>query len=273
MNAAFGQPRLATPMTIVANEGYVHLIAGEDTRYTLTAGDFATLFANLLRSCDGSQSVDDLLERLPLESRPQGAILIQRLYGERVLIDGGPEELGRVSAAEYQIHAEGEGPLVARLHDPPSGKPRLSVLCQSGLDFHSARQFNTRCRQSESPWLWVSTGATERAYVSPVFLANAGPCLTCLLRTFQRLSPAPMLYDVLVDHGKQGGEFQSAPISERVLTILEELVRWKCESFRQVRPVIPVFRLHVLEMATMEVSVHRVFRDPTCPACSHANLG
>lgn len=273
MSAVTGQPRLATPMTIVAEGDRVHLIAGEDTRYTLAVGDFAALFATVLRSCDGSRSADDLLTRLPHPSRDQGRILIERLYGERVLIDGGPEELKRAPVSEYQILAEGEGPLVARLHDPQEGKLRLPVLCQSVLDYHSAIQFNLRNRQGRNPWLWVSTGATERAYVSPLFLPHAGPCLSCLLRTFQRLSPASMLYDVLMDHGKQGGEFRATPVSERVLTILEELVRWKCESFHQDRPVIPVFRLHVLELATMEVRVHRVFRDPTCPACSHANLG
>jgi hypothetical protein len=82
-----------------------------------------------------------------------------------------------------------------------------------------------------------------------------------------------MLYDVLVEHGKQGGPFDTATMPERVLAVVEQLVRWKVEAFHKDRPVIPVFRLHVLEVATMEVSVHRVFRDPTCPACSNAIMG
>ena len=42
----------------------------------------------------------------------------------------------------------------------------------------------------DAPWLWVSTGAMSRGYVSPVFLPDAGPCLGCLLRHGRLLSPA-----------------------------------------------------------------------------------
>lgn len=273
MTSTCPHPRLATRMTIVPAADQVHLIAGEDTRYTLTVGEFASQFALLLRQCDGSVSEVDLLERIPHESRTTASNLIHRLYGERVLIDGGPEDLLPIATAEYRLQAEGEGPLVSRLQVPWSDQPILPVLCQSNLDFHAAYEFNLRCRKGQDPWLWVSTGAMDRAYVSPVFLPNAGPCLACLLRTFQRLSPAPMLYDVLVEHGKQGGQFEATTMPERGLAVVEQLVRWKVEQYHKDRPVIPVFRLHVLEIATMEVSVHRVFRDPTCPACSNAIMG
>ena len=54
--------------------------------------------------------------------------------------------------------------------------------------------------------------------------------------------------------------------------MLEQLVRWKLDQLRQPLPVAAVFRLHVLELATMEVTAHRVLLDPTCPECAHARL-
>jgi hypothetical protein len=65
----------------------------------------------------------------------------------------------------------------------------------------------------------------------------------------------------------EGGQFAAAPFPEAGLVILEELARWKIEQLSQPLPPAAVFRLHVLELATMEVSVHRVLSDPTCHDC------
>ena len=54
-------PRLALPCTVIADGELVHLIAGEDVRYSLRAGACATSLAALLLRCDGSHSLDALL--------------------------------------------------------------------------------------------------------------------------------------------------------------------------------------------------------------------
>lgn len=150
--------------------------------------------------------------------------------------------------------------------------PDCAILSQDSLDPHGALEFNRRCLRGRGPWLWVTTGPADRGYVSPVFLPDAGPCLACLLGHFQRLSPAPHLYDALVRHAQQGGPFAAAAFPPEGLTILEQLVRWKLEQLNRSPTPAAVFQLHVLELETMEVSVHRVFLDPTCPECSDDRL-
>jgi bacteriocin biosynthesis cyclodehydratase domain-containing protein len=263
------RPRLALAFTVIADGGAVHLIAGEDVRYTLRAGEFARATAALLARCDGRNCLTELLAGLPQDAQSIATKLIERLAGERVLVDGPVEAAHQASA--YQAFVEGRGPLVARLRAPQEeatpGRP-LSILCQESLDHHQALEFNRRARKSRNPWLWVTTGPASRGYVSPVFLPDAGPCLECLVRHFQRLSPVPQLYDALSRHGAAGGEFAAAEFPPPGLAILEQLVRWKLDQLSWPMPPAAVFRLHVLELATMEVSVHRALLDPTCPECA-----
>jgi bacteriocin biosynthesis cyclodehydratase domain-containing protein len=108
----------------------------------------------------------------------------------------------------------------------------------------------------------------SRGFVSPVFRPDAGPCLGCLLRNFQRLSPAPEIYEHLIEHSRGGGEIPPAPFPAPALDILATLARWKIESSAQSEPSPAVYSLHVVEAKTMECTAHRVFRDPHCPDCS-----
>jgi hypothetical protein len=157
--------------------------------------------------------------------------------------------------------------------------------------------------------MWATTGPASRGFVSPVFLPNAGPCLECLVRHFQRLSPVPLLHEALARHGELGGAFAAVPFPEEGVTILEQIVRWKLAQLRSSHratdvsrsvsegvqnaastpplahaagdnsfdrlsdaPHPTVFQLHVLELDSFEVSTHRIFIDPTCPECGNARL-
>ncbi len=304
-------PRLALPFTVIADGELLHLIAGEDVRYSIRAGSHAPGLAVLLRRCDGRVPLDTLLLELADTNRAANRQLIERLYGERILIDGPVEELS--VANNYRLAVEGRGELAQRLSgderdgsalnatrcvsgkalaaghspeivDPESPvasaiplkvnaiRPALSVLCQDTLDPNAVLEFNRRClRAGAGPWMWATTGPASRGFVSPVFLQNAGPCLECLVRHFQRLSPVPQLYEALARHGQQDGAFAAVPFPAEGLTILEQIVRWKLAQLSGT-PHPAVFQLHVLELDSLEVSTHRVFLDPTCPECSHARL-
>jgi bacteriocin biosynthesis cyclodehydratase domain-containing protein len=258
-------------MTIVAEDDRVHLICGEDVRYSIVAEGLATPLAELLRRCDGHTPLDSLLQGLGDDDLTRVRDMISRLCGERMLVEG-PVEAVR-AAAGYRPAVAGTGPLADRLRVSAEDLPSIAVLCQDTLDYRAALDFNRRClRSGTGPWLWVSTGPASRGYVSPAFLPDAGACLACLLRQFQRLSPVPQLYDALTLHAERGGSFAPAAFPQGGLAILEAVVRWKIERLGHAPPTEAVFQLHVLELDTMEVSVHRLFRDPTCPECSDAAL-
>jgi bacteriocin biosynthesis cyclodehydratase domain-containing protein len=89
-----------------------------------------------------------------------------------------------------------------------------------------------------------------------------------LLRNFQRLSPAPDLYDDLIEHSRAGGEIPPVPFPAPALALLAALARWKIETSTQTEASVGVYQLHVLETDTMATTTHRVFRDPHCPDCS-----
>ena len=258
--------RPAQPVTIIALEDHVHLICGEDVRYSIHAEGLAAPLADVLGKCDGRTPLHRLLQDLGDDSQVRVCDMIDRLCGERILIEGPVERA--TPAGRHWPSVEGLGALAKRLHSPVADLPAVAVLCQDTLDYRAAMEFNRRCvTLGTGPWLWVTTGPASRGYVSPVFLPNAGPCLACLLRHFQRLSPVPYLYDALTRHAERGGPFATAEFPEGGLTILEQVVRWKIDRLGEDPTAETVFRLHVLELETMELSVHRVFRDPTCPEC------
>ena len=58
------RPRLALPYTVVAGRDAVHLVAGEDHRYTLGGAGLETWLPGLLAGCDGRRSLEDLLAAL-----------------------------------------------------------------------------------------------------------------------------------------------------------------------------------------------------------------
>ncbi|MGP0062764.1 MAG: TOMM precursor leader peptide-binding protein [Isosphaeraceae bacterium] len=263
------RPRLALPYTVVAEPDAVRLVAGEDHRYTLSGPGLEAWLPGLLIGCDGRRSLEELLAGLDEVARPGARDLIGRLYGERVLVDG-PAELAHVPV-RHAIVAEGTGALADRLAElgtrAEPGVPVLPVFCQDRLDYAAALMFNRRCLQTGVLWLWATLGPMGRGYVSPPFLPAAGPCWACLLGHFRRLSPAPELYDALIDHARRGGSIEPVPFPATGVEILSQLVLWKGEQLARSEPPSALYRLHVLELETMEVTSHRVPIDPECPEC------
>ncbi len=189
--------------------------------------------------------------------------------GERVLVDGTAPEAHR--NVEYRLVVEGTGPLLGSLRqsERADGGAKhqagsLFVLCQDSLDYAAALRFNRRCRNDHVSWLWVTTGPMSRGYVSPVFLPDAGPCFGCLLGHFRRLSPAPELYDALLT---DRAFIAPTPFPDESAGILRQLVLWKLSVLQQENPPAALYRLHVLEVDSFEVTTHRVFIDPECPEC------
>jgi len=272
--AEVSHPRLGLPYTILTAADTVRLVAGEDFRYTITGPGLDRWLPEFLGRCDGRCSLDQLLAGLEETVRPTAREVLERLHGERVLVNGTPSEAH--VPRRYRLAVEGAGPLVDVLgnRSETSGDSALSlpILVQDQLDYETALCFNRRCLRGSSPWLWASTGPMNRGYVSPPFLPGAGPCLACLLRHFQRLSPAPELYDALAEHVRQGGAIVPVPFPEGAVEVLVQLVLWKVDQLVQEQPPATLYRLHVLEIENMEVSTHCVFADPECPECSDAGL-
>lgn len=267
------RPRLALPFTVIAQGDTVHLVAGEDFRYTLTGPALERWLPALLGALEGRQTLDQLLEQLDRVHHAAAREIISRLYGERILVDGTPSD--RHAAAAYRPSVEGSDALAAvlshELDSQATDHRPLPILFQDRLDYEAALQFNRRCLADTAPWLWVSTGAMSRGYVSPVFLPGAGPCLGCLLRQFQRLSPAPEIYDALRAHARRGQPIAPVPFPAEGIAILHQLVLGKLAWLRQHDPPSALYRLHVLEVEALEVTAHRVLPDPRCPDCGEAN--
>jgi bacteriocin biosynthesis cyclodehydratase domain-containing protein len=266
------RPRLALPYTVMAGRDTVHLVAGEDHRYTMNGAGLEAWLPGLLAGCDGRRTLEELLVELADTLRPGARELIGRLYGERVLANG-PVELDHEPAA-CALVVEGTGPLAERLAElagaavpAGSGARVLPVLCQDRLDYAAVLEFQRRCRHGGLAWLWATVGPMSRGYVSPPFLPRAGPCWACLLGHFQRLSPAPELYGALIDQARGGQPIEPVPFPATGVEILAQLVLWKREQLGQDDPPAALYRLHVLELETMEVTSHRVLVDPECPEC------
>jgi bacteriocin biosynthesis cyclodehydratase domain-containing protein len=263
------RPCLALPFTFLTGADRVRLAAGEDYRYTLSGSGLETWLPDWLPLLDGGRTLDEALQALPDDRRAAARELTAQLYGERVLIDG--PALAAHSPYPYRLVPEGTGRLREGLPSPQrdDGVPTrvLTVLCQDRLDYDEVLRFNRRCLEGDAPWLWATCGPMARGYVSPVFLPDAGPCLECLLRWFRRLSPAPELYADLIDHARQGRPILPAPFPVTAAIVLRQLVLWKAEALAAHDPPAALYRLHVLETATMETTAHRVFADPECPTC------
>lgn len=262
------KPRLALPFTVLTGPDRVRLIAGEDFRYTLEGAGLETWLPALLARMDGTFSLAELTGALAGERRTAFLEVIDQLYGERVLVDGAAAQAH--PARPFRLAIEGEGPLTSLLESGPpveAGGPALAVLCQDRLDPGGALEFNREQLAGDAPWLWATTGPMKRGYVSPPFLPDAGPCLACLMGHFERLSPVPELYGELAEHAARGGAMPALPFPGEALAVMASLVRWKAASLAVAAPAAALYDLHVLEVDTMEVSTHRVFRDPECTAC------
>lgn len=262
------RPRLAYPFTVLTQPDSVRLVAGEDFRYTLTGPGLDRWLPDLLARLTGKETIAALVAAVPQDQRGQAQQLLERLYGERVLVDG-PASAAHVARC-YGPHVTGQGELYDRLREnvmPADGKPRITILCQDSLDYSAALNVSRNARQAGEPFLWASYGPVQRAYVSPLFLPDAGPCFACLLATFQRLSPVPEIYAALLDHGNNHRPFAPAEFSAEGIDVLSALVRWKLEQAELAEPSAGLYRLHILDRASMEVSSQRVFADPECPEC------
>jgi bacteriocin biosynthesis cyclodehydratase domain-containing protein len=276
------RPRLALPFSILPEPDRVRLVAGEDFRYSFTAPELDRWLPALLKRLDGSLAVEALLSGVEEGRRADALAVLERLYGERAVVDG-PASAAHVPAVRPVV-VTGNGPVREALaSSEPEARARdshplargsgseahpLVILCQDRLDYAEALDCNARCRRDGSPWLWASIGAMQRGYVGPLFLPDAGPCFGCLLRSFQRLSPAPDLYDALVAHSRGGGALEPGPFPSEGAAMLGQIVRWKIEQSSQAVAPPALFRLHVLDCATLEVGTHRVFVDPHCPQCN-----
>jgi len=263
--------KMALPFTVLTGPDTVRLVAGEDYRYTLTAPGLQDWLPDLLARLDGQSSVGELLQELDPDRRAAATELVDRLYGERVLIEALARD--RHVARRCGLDVEGVGQLAdglrsyASVDDEPG---RLTMLCQDRLDYAELLAFNRRCRAERRLGMWVSTGVMQRGYVSPVILPDSGPCLACLIAHFRRLSPAPELYDHLTKHAEQGRAIAPSSFAAQGLIILEQLALWKWSLLEATEPPAALYRLHVLEVVSLEVSSRRVFADPECTVCGEA---
>jgi bacteriocin biosynthesis cyclodehydratase domain-containing protein len=260
------RPRLALPFTVLPAADAVRLVAGEDFRYTLAGPGLEQWLPDWLAGFDGRAPLAALVERLPESRRSAARELADRLFGERVLIDGTAADAH--APVRYRLAIEGSAAWAAGWSSPPGSERDLPVLCQDRLDYDEALRFNHRFRTAGTPWLWATTGPMSRAYVSPLFLPDAGPCLACLLNHFRRLSPAPDLYNALADHARAGGPVTAVPFPAPGVAVVQQLVRWKADLAAEPDASPALYRLHVLDAASLEVSSHRVFVDPECLECS-----
>jgi bacteriocin biosynthesis cyclodehydratase domain-containing protein len=245
-------------------------VAGEDFRYTLTGPGLEQWLPAWLTELTGRQTLEEALTRLPESLRESARQLVDRLWSERVLIDGPVEAAHR--PASWRLVPERSAAWMdgfAVVADPAAAE--LPVLCQDRLDYEEALQFNRRRLAGSRPWLWATTGPMGRGYVSPLFLPDVGPCLSCLLRHFRRLSPVPELYDALAEHARAGRPITAVPFPAAGAAIVRQLVAWKAALAAEPVPSPALYRLHVLEAASLEVTSHQVFIDPECPECGGRN--
>jgi bacteriocin biosynthesis cyclodehydratase domain-containing protein len=257
---------LAIAPTVICEPDLVRIIAGEDFRFTLRASGLDTWLPGILQRLDGTSTVETLLRGLEPARRREALDLLERLVSERLLFSA--ESLPE--AYEAVLHAEGSGRLlecVQRLQPRSSAPRRVRALCQDTLDYRAALRFNEACRSGSEPWLWATLGPSARAFVSPIFWPDVGPCIACLLGSFERLSPAPELYGALIAHGERGGTFAAASFPENGLAVVGHLLHWKVAILGTPEPPASVSRLHVIEAAALEIATHRIPRDVECSVC------
>lgn len=272
MTADPGTRRLrpVRPLTVLAEPGQVTLVAGEDLRYALEAPGLEAWLPGLLAGLDGRRELAALLATLDPGLRPAAADLLERLAAERVLVDAPAAErhVPRVGRAAI----EGDGPLAERLRRElgtrdGAGPAALRVLVQDRLDWEALARFDRARRAGGAAALWASTGPATRGLVSPLVLPETGPCLGCLVAAFERRSPVPGLYEKLRAHARAGGRIEPSPFPEAGLVVLAGLVLAKLEAAGTGSPDPALYRLHVLDPASLEVRAHPVPADPDCPEC------
>ena len=260
--------RLALPFTVVRAPGVLRLVGGEAFRYTLRGAGIETWGPALLEAFETGARVGDALTTLPEAHRAAARALVVDLYGERVLIDA-PATLAPAPAPPRLVPM-GSAAWRDRVQSPPgvATEGTLAVLCQDTLDYAAAGAFGRARRAVGEPWIWASTAPLARAYVGPVLLPDAGPCMTCIDRHFLRLSPAPEVFEALRDGDLGPRGIRPTPFPEPAIAMVAALAQWKAEAMAYAEVPRGVFQLHVIEASSFEVSAHQPLLDPTCPDCA-----
>ncbi len=263
--------KFAFPFTIISKQNTVKLVAGEDYRYTLTGANLDSWLPSLLAKIDGNTSTKEILENLDETLKQQALAILERLYGERVLIEN---FLLKTNLTEnYKLKVFGSGKVfellqnVAEKESSKSSQKTVKILCQDRLDYQQILTFNQQRLAENSLFLWVSYGAMTRGFVSPVFFPNIGACLACLITQFKRLSPAPEIYQDLIEHAQDLKNINAVSFPDYGVKMLEQLVLWKLSLLQQPELPASIYRLHVLETSSLEISSHQVFIAPDCPEC------
>jgi bacteriocin biosynthesis cyclodehydratase domain-containing protein len=257
------RPCLTLPFTILPADDGVHLLAGEDWRYALSGPDLHAWLPAWLDKLDGNQQLPELLAELTPDRQRTARTILERLQSERLLREG--PVAATHEPIEGGVAIRGTGLLAEELrsrlpHAQPAG---LIVLVQEALDYRTALECNRELRAEDRPWMWVTAGPLTRGYVGPLFLPRAGPCLECLVGHFRRISPAPHLYDLL----QHSSEIRASPLPPELNRTLAALAVAKLTLTAAPRPPAALYRLHVLEADTLEVTSHVVLRDPECAVC------
>ena len=90
------RPRWAFPFTVLSQADTVRLAAGEDYRYTLTEPGLEAWLTPLLARFTGQFTLGEILDGVAQPRRLSVQAIVERLYGERVLVDGPADaEIGR----------------------------------------------------------------------------------------------------------------------------------------------------------------------------------
>ena len=245
------RPRLVPGFTAMIDGDSLGLVAGEDVRYRLRLADPSWL-AELLARCDGSRTVDELATHADARQT------IERLYEERVLVDGTASQAHVQAAPGYRV--TGTGPLSDALRGPAG---EVEVLVQTSLDHQALLAHNREALAARRRWMWITTGPGGRAYVGPLFVPDAGPCAACLLVHFKRLSPVPELYDVVLKHD---GPIAASPFPDAGIETVAALARWKLSLVASVMSPA-LYALHVIGAGDLTISSHAPLADLECTEC------
>lgn len=235
--------RLAPGFGVTTGDACVWLVAGEDVRYRLDVAD-PTWLARVLGALLTPSTLEAAIARAPAAHRDDARELLADLMSERVLVEADAVAVASVVGMTSDI----------------------AVFRQDTLDLAALLAHNRAMIAGRRRWLWVTTGPAARAYVSPLFVPNAGPCAECLLVHFKRLSPVPDLYDALVADDPQRA-LAPAAMPAPALAIVDALVAWKCALTAEPVATPALYALHVLELRELTVTSHVPLADLECAAC------
>ena len=256
------RPRLAAGFSVVPGGDTVWLVAGEDVRLALRGDAVTSWLPGVLAACNGTRTLDDVVAIAPADRRDDARDMLAGLVGERALVDGGALLAHQATPVAWEVEGTGALAGALRLRAPGGG---VRVLAQDTLELGAALATNDRRLAERARWLWVTIGPASRAFIGPVFLPDAGPCLACLIDHFRLRSPVPALYDALVAHP---GPFAPAALEPAALAVVADLVAYKLALVAHEPAPPALYAVHVFELATLEVSSHRVLINPECPACA-----